>query len=571
MSTGSGRPETSTLDGGTADVKWAAPGPGTWERDKSHFEPTVSRIAVDVMEQAAPLGLQEGMALVGAPIETMDVRFVNGQMYRRLVPIIGGASSRRPPPAWLIRAVFALHPRLRPRAKVADKAMESKVWRSEADRWQSEWKPRLLETNSRLGRVALGRLDNQELSDHVDECVEHLLWSTNLHFRLHVSDLGPIGILLDETSEWGLDVVEVMAALAGASPSTSAPSDALRELAAELAAAGVEPHTLDDVRGAGERAKSLLDAYLAEFGNRHTTGYDLTDLTLAEMPDVILSSLRDAGTGDDVSAADAATQRGAAAMAALHARVPASEHARLNGLVDDARRLYGLRDENGPLTIEWPGGVLRMAMLEAGARLHAVDRIMSPEHVFDLSHAELVGSLRGEVGPHSQAVATRHARRMAQAVAESPAHLGPAPTEPDLAGLPEGMQMLMRLTLKVVGLLEAAPPSKDATDDCFRGTGIGTASYRGVARVVADADEAMQRAAPGDVIVTRFTAPTFNSVLAMAGAVVTEQGGPLCHTAVIARELGIPAVVGAHGVLALTDGSEVLVDPIAGRVTVLSD
>ncbi len=87
--------------------------------------------------------------------------------------------------------------------------------------------------------------------------------------------------------------------------------------------------------------------------------------------------------------------------------------------------------------------------------------------------------------------------------------------------------------------------------------------------MVADADEALERCEPGDVVITRFTAPTFNSVLALAGAVVTEHGGLLCHTAVIARELGIAAVVGVAGALDIEDGAEVEVDPVAGVVSVV--
>ena len=49
---------------------------------------------------------------------------------------------------------------------------------------------------------------------------------------------------------------------------------------------------------------------------------------------------------------------------------------------------------------------------------------------------------------------------------------------------------------------------------------------------------------------------------------MTEQGGLLCHTAVIARELGIAAVVGVSGALDIADGATVEVDPVAGTVTV---
>jgi pyruvate,water dikinase len=68
----------------------------------------------------------------------------------------------------------------------------------------------------------------------------------------------------------------------------------------------------------------------------------------------------------------------------------------------------------------------------------------------------------------------------------------------------------------------------------------------------------------------RATSPAFNAVLTIAGAVVTAEGGPLSHAAVLARELGIPAVVGAPGALDLTDGATVIVDPQLGTVRVLT-
>jgi phosphotransferase system enzyme I (PtsI) len=59
-------------------------------------------------------------------------------------------------------------------------------------------------------------------------------------------------------------------------------------------------------------------------------------------------------------------------------------------------------------------------------------------------------------------------------------------------------------------------------------------------------------------------------VLSIAGAVVTTEGGPLSHAAVLARELGIPAVVGAAGALDLVDGATVEVDPRVGSVRVVT-
>ena len=68
----------------------------------------------------------------------------------------------------------------------------------------------------------------------------------------------------------------------------------------------------------------------------------------------------------------------------------------------------------------------------------------------------------------------------------------------------------------------------------------------------------------------RATSPAFNAVLAIAGAVITSDGGVLSHAAVLSRELGIPAVIGASGALAIADGSLVEVNASAGVVRVLS-
>ena len=67
--------------------------------------------------------------------------------------------------------------------------------------------------------------------------------------------------------------------------------------------------------------------------------------------------------------------------------------------------------------------------------------------------------------------------------------------------------------------------------------------YEGTARLINNASE-FGRLQQGDVLVTRSTAPYFNVVLPLLGALVTDRGGQLCHAAIVAREYGIPGVVG---------------------------
>ena len=76
-----------------------------------------------------------------------------------------------------------------------------------------------------------------------------------------------------------------------------------------------------------------------------------------------------------------------------------------------------------------------------------------------------------------------------------------------------------------------------------QGRAIGQKIGQGKVRIVQSAAE-MDRVQPGDVLVTGMTAPNWEPVMKRASAIVTNRGGRTCHAAIIARELGIPAVVG---------------------------
>jgi pyruvate,water dikinase len=84
---------------------------------------------------------------------------------------------------------------------------------------------------------------------------------------------------------------------------------------------------------------------------------------------------------------------------------------------------------------------------------------------------------------------------------------------------------------------------KQKSEVLASGRAIGHKIGAGMARVVKDASE-MGRIKPGDVIVTDMTDPNWEPVMKRAAAIVTNRGGRTCHAAIIARELGIPAVVG---------------------------
>ena len=101
------------------------------------------------------------------------------------------------------------------------------------------------------------------------------------------------------------------------------------------------------------------------------------------------------------------------------------------------------------------------------------------------------------------------------------------------------------------------------------GVGASPGVYVGRARVISGPGD-FERLEPGDVLVAAFTTPAYNVVLPLLGAVVTDRGGMLSHPAIVAREFGIPAVVGTGSATAtIADGARVRVDGTLGTVTVL--
>ena len=96
------------------------------------------------------------------------------------------------------------------------------------------------------------------------------------------------------------------------------------------------------------------------------------------------------------------------------------------------------------------------------------------------------------------------------------------------------------------------------------GRAIGQKIGTGPVRLVNDPSE-MDTVQPGDVLVTDMTDPNWEPVMKRASAIVTNRGGRTCHAAIIARELGIPAVVGCHDATeTLKDGTLVTVSCAEG-------
>lgn len=105
----------------------------------------------------------------------------------------------------------------------------------------------------------------------------------------------------------------------------------------------------------------------------------------------------------------------------------------------------------------------------------------------------------------------------------------------------------------------------------LNGTAASAGTAQGAARIIHGPDD-FGRFQLGDVLVCRTTDPAWTPLFGMAAAVVTESGGMLSHAAIVAREFGIPAVVGVRDAMTLlADGTSVTINGSLGTVAVAAD
>ena len=219
-----------------------------------------------------------------------------------------------------------------------------------------------------------------------------------------------------------------------------------------------------------------------------------------------------------------------------------------------AQKLAPLR-EDGIAEIGLGYPVLRKLLRELGARLAAAGAIVEPEDVFWLEESELCAAVvaleKGtEMGGLADGVAAR------KAFWRAAARVTPPPQLP-----PKGKLMGVSTDLFL-----AATADSQAGDAI---KGVGASPGRVTARAsVLHGPEDFDSMQPGDILVADITTPAWTPLFAMASGVVTNVGGPLSHGSIVAREYGIPAVLGT-GVATerIHTGQIITVDGSAGLVT----
>jgi pyruvate,water dikinase len=293
-----------------------------------------------------------------------------------------------------------------------------------------------------------------------------------------------------------------------------------------------------------------LAAFLASYGHRSVAEIDVGVPRWADDPTYVFGVLANYLRLDDpLLAPDVVFARSEheaeemiTVLTARARRRSATRAGAVHFALRRTRQLAGIRE----LPKDWLVRALAAARGElaaVGAGLAASGRLDAPDDVFYLditeAHRAIDGDdLRDVVARRRQAYEQEMRRRRVPRVLLSDG------TEPE----------------------SAERPSPDAVGGALRGTPASSGTVTGVVRVVLD--PAGARLDPGELLVAPSTDPGWTPLFLTAGGLVMEMGGANSHGAVVAREYGIPAVVGVPGATELLrSGDTITIDGAAGTVT----
>jgi rifampicin phosphotransferase len=559
----------------TAELTFAPPGPGVWMLETSHFTRPATRFHAEVFPEQFVRGFGESLRRYGSLLEHLDWAFVNGFPYYCPRPVGAPPEAVGHPPKDVWEQLTKTHPGIRERQQTSATVFERRLWRVDLERWEGELKPAAVREHRALLNVDPMSLETADLLAYLDRCRENQKRGAYLHHLFNVPALLPVGDLLVHCQEWtGRPATQILALLQGFSPDPLGADEELERLRSAIERDGVARALLDAAPEPAELLVSLrrlagetgaaAGAYIDAVGWRPVNGEDVGEPNAVELPELIVGAIRAARErrGGERPALEERT-------AELRDAVPAQQRGVFDELLGEARLVCRLRDERGTFADLWAIGIMRRAILAAGARLAAIGRIADPTHLVEVDYAELRALLTFGEGPTGEELAERARYRQQARYADAPPVLGGEPGEPlPPQWLPPAAARLERALDAAFSALFRAP-EPDTRERRVRGLGVSAGVYEGIARVVRGTHD-FARIQHGDVLVTNSTTTAFNIVLPLLGAIVTDRGGLLSHAAIVSREYGIPAVVGTTDATAVVpDGALVRVDGGIGEALVL--
>lgn len=532
------------------------PPPGPWEWDSTHNRRPFTPLTASVFAEGFARASRRLAETYGAPIKQLSMRTINGYLYIQVVPPLGkpGAPS---PPKPVMRVLFSVVPVLRKRKAAARRAVRERVDRRLHREWLDSVAPRIEASIDGWLDLDISTLSDNRLRSLIGDAVELQRETFEWNMATDPAYLMPLADL-NQFVEEQLDVgiATTIRLLAGASPSAYAASvSALaEEMPEEVRAAIVAGARIGDLENIDPVFVDAYRSHLRVHGLR-VLGFDLSYRVLLEEPELELGRIATMPRLNDP------TTEAEELAARLRGDLDGAAVPRFDALLAEARRTYPIR-EQGEAVHARAMGILRLGVLEAGSRMVDQGHLDDAEHVFFLTLDELLGWLRSP-SDVSDTVRTRRGQHL-WALGQSPraSYGGDAPL-PDIDGFPEDVQRIMRVIELITTHDQHPADLAEGADGVAASPGV----YTGPVRLV-DGPEEFHKVQAGDVLVAPITMSPWEVLFPHIGALVTEGGGLLSHPAIVAREYGLPAVVGCEGAMhRFRDGQIVQVDGASGTVT----
>lgn len=301
-------------------------------------------------------------------------------------------------------------------------------------------------------------------------------------------------------------------------------------------------------------AQTAITRFMDQYGMRGVGEIDFGQPRWREDPTTIMHTLQSYLNIDDNSAPDALFAKGEEAARNAIERLAAEARKQPSGWLKEklvhgaARRirlLMGARESPKFFAIRTMG-IARKALLEVGEEFVEAGTIERADDLVFLKLAELESLARNE--PH-------HWKAL---IAERRATYG---RELRRRQVPRILVSDGRAFYEGLG-------SETDTSDVITGSPVSPGVAEGIVHVVLDPRGT--HLVPGEILVCPGTDPAWTPLFMAAGGLITEVGGMMTHGSVVAREYGIPAVVGVHqATTRLKDGQRIRIDGTAGKIIVL--
>jgi phosphohistidine swiveling domain-containing protein len=517
-----------------------------WLWDQQHNPRPISPLGRDLLAVAFGPGMTKGERTSGMPVQERRVRFINTFMYGTVIPDV---------------------------ALIVDTPARMQAITTERGptmyaRWQTEYLPEIEAANARLRGFAYRDATDAEMHDLIAETVVTLERMWEIHGCIIPGFMVTTPFKQFCADRLGLSTLEAFELLQGA-PTLSTESssmlwrlvqgipESVREVIATLPATAA--HARLQETDAGRAFLTDLDGYLRVYGWRKGH-FDVIGPSWAEDPSLVLDHVRLMLRVVTDPAID--QQRGAeqveARVTAYRAQLaddPAAL-AQFVALHDAARQFPQLLENHNFALDQTFMALLRLPFLEVGRRMAARGVVDGAEDYAYLTLAELRAFLAGETAPYQETVTARRVEMVRWQSYVPPVAVGTRP--------PAGTEQMIEAAADFAGI--RVEPSRDPA--IVKGLAAARGTVTGTARVIRTLAEA-DRIVAGDILVCDMTTPAWTPFFATLGGIVADSGGPLSHCGIVAREYGIPAVVGTRtGTRVIPDGARITVDGRQGLVRI---